>query len=102
MSRPDKGARIRVTSGPHTLETGVVEVLLAVQFIVRLDSGTEVFLYYHPMHDGKGQHKPYQTIVKQIKPKVWETTQLGSGCLTCQGRGIIGERREYRHEKATD
>ena len=45
--------------------------------------------------DAKGQTKECATIVKQVKPKVWSTTQLGSGCLVCGGRGIIGDRRTY-------
>ena len=45
---------------------------------------------------GKGQTRECATIVKQVKPKVWKTTQLGSGCLTCGGTGIIGERTDYQ------
>lgn len=44
---------------------------------------------------GRGQTKEAATIVKQVKPHVWETTQLGSGCLVCHGLGIIGERRVF-------
>ena len=44
---------------------------------------------------GKGQTRECATIVKQVKPKVWKTTQLGSGCRTCGGTGIIGERTTY-------
>lgn len=42
---------------------------------------------------GKGQTKDTMTVVKEIKPKEWQTTQLGYGCLTCGGLGIEGERK---------
>ncbi len=50
---------------------------------------------------GKGQTKECATIVKQVKPKVWETTQLGSGCLVCLGTGIKGRRRVFPGLKGT-
>lgn len=45
---------------------------------------------------GMGQTKECRTIVLQVEPKVWKTKHLGSGCLTCLGTGIIGERTLYR------
>lgn len=44
---------------------------------------------------GRGQTRECATIVKQVKPKVWKTIQMGSGCLICLGLGILGERHVY-------
>ena len=44
---------------------------------------------------GTGQTREAATVIKQVSPKVWVTTSLGSGCLVCLGRGIIGKRRVW-------
>ena len=49
-----------------------------------------------PTCKGKGQTHECATIVIQVEPKVWKTKQQGSGCLTCLGTGIIGERAIYK------
>lgn len=45
--------------------------------------------------NGTGQTRECATIVKQVKPKIWKTIQLGSGCLMCKGLGITGTRNVH-------
>jgi len=44
---------------------------------------------------GWGQTKDTRTIVKEVTPKVWKITQLGSGCPDCLGLGIKGRRNVW-------